>query len=206
MFDLEAFARDVHKNAVEHGWWEGERKSATIRALIVSEFSEALEEARAGRPMVWHKCNDPAEGLEICERNAECPCKVDMFDCDCPAYDAKPEGIAVELIDGCIRILDYLEHENDLALEVLTEWVKRGNNVAIKELGHMLGELDLEDLIDLATYSVSMSRCTNTLYWMSAAYGMVWEWLHKQNLSPEWIIRNKHRYNKTRTYKHGKVF
>lgn len=204
MFDLQAFAREVHKNAVEHGWWEGERKSSTIRALIVSEFSEALEEARAGRPMVWHKCNDPAEGLEICELNAECPCKVDMFDCDCHAYDAKPEGIAVELIDGCIRILDCLEYEG-LVLERLSAWMERAKLITNVELEKNIQDLDLDDLIDFGEYLVNRSRDLKQ-YYLSAAFGLVWEWLQKQSLSPEWIIRNKHRYNRTRPYKHGKVF
>lgn len=204
MFDLQTLARDVHRNAVEHGWWEGDRKGATIRALIVSEFSEALEEARAGRPMVWHKCNDPAEGMEICERNAECPCKVDMFDCDCPAYDAKPEGIAVELIDGCIRILDYLEHEG-MMFGGLSAWIEQAKILTINELNKDIQELGLDDLIDFGEYLVSMSRNLEQ-YYLTAAFGLLWAWIQHQNLSPEWIIRNKHRYNKTRHYKHGKVF
>ena len=35
---------DIHQNAVNHGWWEGTRRSlAEIIALIHSEWSEALE-------------------------------------------------------------------------------------------------------------------------------------------------------------------
>lgn len=205
MFDLQEFAWDVHKNAVEHGWWEGERKSSTIRALIVSEFSEALEEARAGRPMVWHRCNDPAEGLEICERNAECPCKVDMFDWECPANDAKPEGIAVELIDGCIRILDYLEHESMMVHQELREWTDKASFRAVYELNMSVQEMDLDQLIDLCEYCASMAR-REALVWLSTAFGLVWLWLEHQGQHPEVIIRQKHRYNRTRPYKHGKVF
>ena len=40
-------AREIHKNAVDHGWWDGERDIDEIYALIHSEWSEALEEARA---------------------------------------------------------------------------------------------------------------------------------------------------------------
>lgn len=45
------FAKEVHQNAVDHGWYEAERSVAEIFALIHSEWSEALEEYRAGRPM-----------------------------------------------------------------------------------------------------------------------------------------------------------
>ena len=34
---INEFAAEVHKNAVEHGWWEGERTFPEIVALIHSE-------------------------------------------------------------------------------------------------------------------------------------------------------------------------
>ena len=44
------------------------------------------------------------------------------------------------------------------------------------------------------------------LLWLSTAFGIVWLWLEQQGQHPEVIIRQKHRYNKTRPYKHGKKF
>ena len=42
------FAKEVHENAVAHGWWETARSFPEVAALIHSEVSEALEEWRDG--------------------------------------------------------------------------------------------------------------------------------------------------------------
>ena len=40
------FAKEVHENAVAHGWWETARSFPEVAALLHSEVSEALEEWR----------------------------------------------------------------------------------------------------------------------------------------------------------------
>lgn len=79
--NMNEWANEIHANAVAHGWWESERELPEILMLIVSELSEALEEYRAGRPMLWYGNN------------------------------GKPEGIAIEVIDALIRILDWCGKE-----------------------------------------------------------------------------------------------
>ena len=78
MTDINEIAKEIHKNAVAHGWWEETRTFPEIVALIHSELSEALEEYRSNH------------GVTEVYQEA-----------------GKPEGVPIELADAIIRILDY---------------------------------------------------------------------------------------------------
>ena len=111
---LNSFAAAVHENAVAHGWWEEERGLPEVLMLCVSELAEALEEFRSGRPMLYYPCN--AGGLCVDDRageNVTCGSRTynpDHPETPCTARSKKPEGVAVELADCVIRILDYCGH------------------------------------------------------------------------------------------------
>ena len=52
-FGFNRLAKEVHENAVAHGWWEEERGLPEVLMLCVSELAEALEEYRNGRPTLY---------------------------------------------------------------------------------------------------------------------------------------------------------
>ena len=131
--NMNEWAKEIHANAVAHGWWESERELPEILMLIVSELSESLEEYRAGRSMVWHACM--FDGEPCSEDDIKCRYWVNG-ECSAGYCEQKPEGIAVEVIDALIRILD---------------------------------------------------------------------WCGKEGLDVEALVKEKHEYNKTRPYKHGKI-
>lgn len=94
---LDFLTDKIHKNAISKGWWEEERSLPEILALIHSELSEALEEYRLDNPPIYG-----SQGSLVCTQ--------DEMEYDNEYKDYKPEGIAIELADAMIRILDYCGH------------------------------------------------------------------------------------------------
>lgn len=102
---INELVKNAHENAVKHGFWDYPLDFGTSIALIHSELSEALEEHRNGKPMIYYphsKCME-CGGRCVPDVVDECPDNPET----CGAYQkGKPEGIAVELADAVIWIAD----------------------------------------------------------------------------------------------------
>ena len=209
---ISELAKAVHENAVEHGWWDEDREAPEIIALIHSEWSEALEEARADRPLVWYACGESNNSLIVCNPQDEYECRMYGREKECEYRQNKPEGIAVELIDGCIRILDY-------AGELKTEF-KEGDG-SLSEIESLYTESNIskvpEKLPELVAYLHMYTSSSigargyrdfgiPDILALVSAMAVALSWVKKQGLDPLAILLEKHEFNKSRPYKHGKKF
>lgn len=94
MTGINEVAKEIHENAKAHGWWDIERSFGEVIALCHSELSEALEEDRQGNPMAYFIKDGQVE-TDLSKWNGE-----------------KLDGIATEMADCIIRILDWCGKEN----------------------------------------------------------------------------------------------
>lgn len=185
--------QEIHQNAINHGWWETDHSTSESIVLIHSEWSEAVEEARAGRPMVWHEEYRDSEGKTV-------------------RTLPKPEGIAVELADGVIRIFDLFGKHGYRPSRQTAEELIRASRAANP---YITKETPLVDIVSAAhsltaragdmmlVYGPTEKACLAPL---EACAGLVMCWLKLQGEDPVAVIKEKHQYNITRPYKHGKAF
>lgn len=198
--DLNDFAKEVHAVAVEHGWWEGEENNDidTKIALIHAEWSEALEEYRAGRPMVWFECATTRLPCDADENKCSC---WDGEECCAEDRGSEPEGIAVELVDGCIRIMDLMAHEG---MELYEAYDLRPRNCTLPRLVTTL-HYCTSNVVDHVNGSGKWIR--NGLNAVENDFNCclttAMAWLDDQGVDFETVLRAKHEYNKTRPYRHG---
>lgn len=202
---LNAWSKRIHENAVAHGWWENERTFAEVVALFHSELSEALEEFRANRPMMYFPCKSTG-GLCVDDRkNENVTCGSRHENC----RSEKPEGIAVELVDCVIRILDFLGHEETDIDQTITYdgiWdAEKEANAALPETVanlHFLIAMAYEIIMNKTGESEKYLICERNRF-LCAAIKYIKRWLEAHGENMEKIMLIKHEYNRTREYRHG---
>lgn len=193
MLNLNEFAKEIHANACDKGFWDEPRPFDELCALMISELSEALEEARAGRPMEYRVCGEtgePCDHVRYCWHYG-CTRDKDM-------EGRKPEGIAVEMADCAIRILDYLgsvEYE-------LEEFDDFDDPVDISTaFMRVVSEIVKARIYHKNYFGISLENAM-----LENALHHILSWFEGNGLDFEDIARRKHEYNKTRERLHGKLF
>lgn len=124
---LEVASRAIYLNNVEKGWWEDpSRNFGELMALIHSEVSEALEAYRDGDditdiayeyPDLYEVVNDSGETVRIVGAQEDSTLQTE----DGEIILGKPVGVASELADVIIRILDAAEGLNIPVAQALIE-------------------------------------------------------------------------------------
>lgn len=180
-------AREIHENAVAHGWYEKPISEYEYAALFHSEISEAFEEYRDGMPDVYWNCGVTGE---ICAPASECDCEYYGAEWECTHRNQEPHGIAIELIDLAIRLLDYAgAKEWDIdATKTMIDEIKE-DFVSLKNAQHAMVYM----LVDGAYEPDVVRALLDSISCYCASNGLDFESL----------LRLKHEYNKTRPYRHG---
>lgn len=197
---MNKFAAEVHQNAVEHGWWDEERSFGEIIALCHSELSEALEEYRAKRPMVYFvvEMDDGKGGTYLAIRE-------DIISEEDFAGE-KPEGIAVELADCIIRILDWYGKEgldtDDLLLEAGIITMCDLPTPVYGSFGDFIALL--HNLLSMA-YACwcNASGTSASALCLAKCIREIMAWAKENGVDMEMVLDMKHEYNKGRPYRHG---
>lgn len=197
---MNKFAAEVHQNAVEHGWWDEERSFGEIIALCHSELSEALEEYRAKRPMVYFvvEMDDGKGGTYLAIRE-------DIISEEDFAGE-KPEGIAVELADCIIRILDWYGKEgldtDALLLEAGIITMCDLPTPVYGSFGDFIALL--HNLLSMA-YACwcNASGISASALRLAKCIREIMAWAKENGVDMESILDMKHEYNKDRPYRHG---
>ena len=218
---VDDMAKMVHENAVDHGWWDGERNWPEIISLIHSEWSEALEEARKGNPLAY--VDAYVRGPEQIE---SVMMKVERDADGRYVYEGKevggrkPEGVAIELMDGVIRILDLFGSLNYSVRRVDGTGPQELEELSQRDRFMQEVPQEVSELVAVLHVDTSMALCGELRYgeeikaeitemgllMLEEAMSMAMSWVKDHGMDPMGLLIEKHAYNIGRPYKHGKNF
>ncbi|NIP56125.1 hypothetical protein GWN42_31295 [candidate division KSB1 bacterium] len=172
--EINELAKEIHALAVEKGWWDQDRSRGEVYALIHSEISEAVEEARLGRHPIYFGNKNRFGSIETMMRAA--------------SRKIKPQGELIELADVVIRCLDWMAKDGVYFKYIdISSGIYRIYSFDGIEFYNFLHE----QLTYLSDSQMNEFILTIELYCESRNWN-IWE-----------AVRIKHEYNKTRKHRHG---
>lgn len=199
---IKEFAESVHQVAVDHGWHEGGKETHFLEyiAMIHCELSEALQEMRADKPLVWYDIYDKGDD---CGGGGRCGVVVNEGICPgrsgkCKCHH-KPEGVAVEMADAVLRILDFLVEMK------MGYWQWESFDEMIADVPP--DDLDVSFPVLIAKLHEATARAAAggylNFFLLEPVMAYACAWIQKQGLDCEALLMEKNEYNKTREYRHG---
>jgi len=182
--ELEQLATGIHIAAVEKGFYSVTEDADDLKDIMIAsihcELSEALQEDRHGSPMVY------VDDITLDGRIED----IALFD------GRKPEGVAVELADFVIRLLDYaVGFKQDLSAYSMIKYY--GGRKVIRKA-------DLPTLIVRLHSMVVDVEGDSPL--IGGAIRYVEHWLDYRGIDLWEIVRIKREYNESRPRLHGKRY
>ncbi len=183
--DLKIAAKQVHNLAIEKGWWDKPRRLQALVELIHSELAEVTEEVRKGSEAIYY-------------------------------VDGKPQGIAAEFADVAIRILDLCTSSRVEKPEVRNAWMVGPNSgkgiVAVENFEFpttaLVGIVDADwRLAEIYNLRKSVEYCFSSLDFDVDATAPIrhvaYACLNFTGYNILEAMKIKHKYNSTRTKRHG---
>ena len=201
MLMINDFIKECYENAKAHGWHDKPRTLGETLALIHSEWSEALEEYRSGNPLVYCEANPKCEFIRDAAGEKNCRiCQNCGFGHLLHGEMKKPEGQLTELVDGIIRIFDFIGEmgmhpDADTIDDVIQEWFM----TTAWEFDEDAEEFTLKRFPEIIA---ELHRLTAKRHLMCAV-SLAMYYIKKNGGDVEELLKAKHRYNKTRGYRHG---
>lgn len=189
-------AKEVHRDAVDKGWWD---KSVTIDDVVcmcICELAEAVEEYRNGRPNYYHLCQPSRDKRLPCNWDLQRSCPLSTGELTCEHRDTKPRGVAVELADCVLRLLDYLA-TTEVDLSDIHPVKSGADGPFTSFLSDVVIHL-VSARIDHAN-DEAKSGCDSLKFFIGRIIGRT----AINSIDLESILLAKHEYNKTRPYRHG---
>ncbi len=196
--NLAELIKDVHENAVKHGWWEKPKSFEELLILVHSEISEALEELRNGHDPkeIYYEGHVKLEDGSILTMTRPKPEHVIYDNCN-TIHVTKPCGFPTELADVNIRLYDMSGWckwpIDEQLIKVTTKSIKQ--NYSASQIS--------EGISDLHNDVVTMRRSRYPSAMAEYIIARVYAIAEANGINLDAAILEKHEYNKTRPYKHG---
>lgn len=184
MIDLNKLAEELHAAAVDNGFWSVDDAEERHVAKMHSELSEAIQEDRCGRPLLY------VDDIEIEARITD-PA---MFD------GRKPEGVAAELADFVMMVLDWAKQRDETIASPDEVFSNNTDDIENASLPHFVN--NMHEGIMLVHNDWVLRHDIQFAFIVH----FVDLWLKARGIDLWQVIRLKMEYNRSRPKLHGRLY